>query len=413
MNNLTEKKKQKLRMLLIVGGLVILVVIISSVMGGKNKNKDMQDNEAREKGKFSLLTEKVEKESWIAAQGTNIKKLQIENEEFRREMESIKGNLENIQAKQKDIEITARNAVFSNSAGKPEDKISKPNAVPPLPRIDKDRTGTTDSSPEHEGKRPRKDSAASRRDLSIKVYTDSSTVEAEKPDTKKKKAESGPAITLSSGSFMKAVMLNGIDAPTDFGSKTEPYPVLMNVSDTAILPNLHRMNLKNCFIIGAGYGNLADERAYIRTEKLSCITASNKVIDTALKGHAIGEDGKLGIRGKLVSKQGQLIAQSLLSGTLSGLAKAFKPQQSVAINLNPNSGGTGYATPGAEEVLRSGGAEGVSSAMNKVSEFYLKMAEKIFPIIEIDAGRKVDILVLEQTDLKPGDAGSGGLNHEK
>lgn len=407
LENLTEKKKQKLRMWAMLGGLALLVVILSSILGGGDGTRNMQEREAAKKGKFSLLTEKVEKESWLAAQGTNIKKLQIENEEFRRDLQSIRDKMENMQQKQKDIEVTARNAIFANSTGKTENKTGKSDLVPPLPKVKEDRDTSMLSRREGERKVFRKDLPGAQSDPPIKVYTDTSAGKGDSPEDKKKKKESGPPIVLSSGSFMKAVMLNGIDAPTDFGSKSEPYPVLLNIVDTTVLPNLYRMNLKNCFIIGAGYGNLADERAYIRTEKLSCITESNKVIDTDLKGHAVGEDGKLGIRGKLISKQGQLIAQSLLSGSLGGLAKAFKPQQSVAINLGSN-GSNSTVSPEIEDVFRAGGAEGVSTAMNKVADFYLKMAEKIFPIIEIDAGRKVDILVLEQSELKPIGVKEGG-----
>jgi conjugal transfer pilus assembly protein TraB len=270
--------------------------------------------------------------------------------------------------------------------------------VPPLPKLNNRQEASADQKP------PRP-SGSLKSVESIKIYTDSSAGTKEKDGRKtkggknKKNDKGGNKLTLSSGSFMKGVILNGMDAPTDSSSKGEPYPVLITISDITNLPNHFKMNLRNCFIIGAGYGNLADERAYIRTEKLSCVTGEGKTIDAKLKGHIIGEDGKLGVRGLLVSKQGQLIAQSLLAGTLGGLAKAFKPQQSVSINLNPN-GSTGAITPDMEDVFKSGGAEGVSTAMNRVADFYLKMAEKIFPIIEISAGRKVDILILEQAVLE-------------
>ncbi len=63
--------------------------------------------------------------------------------------------------------------------------------------------------------------------------------------------------------------------------------------------------------------------------------------------------------------------------------------------------------PDAGDVLKSGAAEGVSSSMNKVADFYLKMAEKIFPIIEIDPGRKVDIMILEKSVLTPSEVALG------
>jgi conjugal transfer pilus assembly protein TraB len=43
---------------------------------------------------------------------------------------------------------------------------------------------------------------------------------------------------------------------------------------------------------------------------------------------------------------------------------------------------------------------GAGSALHLVAQHYLKMAEKLFPIIEIDAGRTVEIVVLKGQELK-------------
>lgn len=391
---LSEKDKRNIRLALIAVVVVSVVIAIASI---DTNTKKAKPEPKTKKGKFSLLTDQVEKESWIAAQGSNIKKLQQENEEFKRNIDSLQkeiGKLNNRQDSYESLKKTLNNTPLP--AGKDKNEL-----LPPLPKPQ--NTSNQKTMKPTNNIRPME---------SIKVYTDSSSGGKTKGGSEKEKSKeknkdnNKTKLTLSGGSFMKGVLLNGIDAPTDSSSKGEPYPVLINVSDIATLPNHFKMNLKDCFIIGAGYGNLADERAYIRTEKLSCVTEGGKTIDTKLKGHIIGEDGKLGVRGTLVSKQGQLIAQTLLAGTLGGLSKAFKPQQSVSINLNPN--GSGGVVPDMEDVFKSGGSEGVSSAMNKVAEFYLKMAEKIFPIIEISAGRKVDILVLEQATLEQ----SGSLNGE-
>jgi conjugal transfer pilus assembly protein TraB len=75
--------------------------------------------------------------------------------------------------------------------------------------------------------------------------------------------------------------------------------------------------------------------------------------------------------------------------------------------LNPN-GNTGQLSPEFGDIMKSAGAEGAGTALNKVADFYLKMAEKVFPIIEISAGRKVDILILEQSKMNYGNKVKSG-----
>ncbi len=398
-DKLTEKDKKNIRVALVIVAVIALIIGISSFT--TNDKKTSKKIEVKQKkGKFSLLTDQVEKESWIAAQGHNIKKLQQENEDFKRNIDEIKQEMTKLQNRHREFELETKQGFSTKQL--PESKDNK-SLLPPLPKI----SGSNQTAKDPDRNRVPKGAGPGLSIESIKVFTDNSIEKDKKKesDKKTKKEAKQSKLTLSSGSFMRATLLNGIDAPTDFAAKSEPYPVLLNIDDITKLPNFYRMNLRNCYVVGAGYGNLADERAYIRTEKLSCVSEAGKVIDVKLKGHIIGEDGKLGLRGTLVSKQGQLIAQSLIAGTLGGLAKAFKPQQSVSINLNSN-GSDGTSAPSAEDLFKSAGAEGVSTAANKVADFYLKMAEKIFPIIEIGAGRKVDILVLDQTILEQ----SGSVN---
>ena len=69
---------------------------------------------------------------------------------------------------------------------------------------------------------------------------------------------------------------------------------LMRLMDNAVLPNQFRSKVKECFVVGAGYGDVSSERAYIRTESLSCITRDGTAIDVPIKGYVAGEDGKAG-----------------------------------------------------------------------------------------------------------------------
>ncbi len=133
-------------------------------------------------------------------------------------------------------------------------------------------------------------------------------------------------------------------------------------------------------------------------ETLSCVRRDGQVIEVGLKGHVVGEDGKLGIRGRLVSKQGQQIAMAVLAGTLSSFGQALRPSDRITIDLGGDTIGrdTVPLTEGLQEVA----GQGIGSAMNRVAEYYLKRADEMYPIIEIDAGREVEIIILKGQELK-------------
>lgn len=217
----------------------------------------------------------------------------------------------------------------------------------------------------------------------------------EKP--KKKEEEPKPEKIISTGTITKVILLGGMDAPTMARAKTNPLPVLMKVTDLSFLPNSWKMNIKGCFILGEGYGDLSSERAYIRTTTLSCITKDGYHIDTPFKGAVYGEDGKVGLRGRVVTKQGSLIARTLIAGFLQGISEAFK-QSNTIVSVNPN-GATQTIDP--NKALQTGLYSGASEAMKKLADFYLKMADQIAPVIEISAGRRVDVIATDMIKLKP------------
>jgi len=190
-------------------------------------------------------------------------------------------------------------------------------------------------------------------------------------------------------SFTRAVLLGGLDAPTGGQSQTNPHPVLLRLVDSAVLPNRYRGQVRECFVIGAGYGDISSERAYIRTENLSCIRNDGSTLEIAIQGSIFGEDGKVGMRGRLVTKQGQLLANALLAGVVSGIGTAFSQYYTTTTT---STFGT-ISTPDPSKAIQSGLGTGVGSAMNRLANYYISLAEKVFPVVEIDAGRMVDVVL--------------------
>jgi conjugal transfer pilus assembly protein TraB len=190
-------------------------------------------------------------------------------------------------------------------------------------------------------------------------------------------------------SFTRALMLGGLDAPTGGQSQTNPQPVLLKLEDNAILPNRFRSQVRECFVIGAGYGDISSERAYIRTESLSCIRHDGSTLEVKIQGSIFGEDGKVGMRGRLVTKQGQMLANALIAGVVSGIGQGFQTKYTTTTT---STFGT-ISTPDSSHAFEAGIGTGVGQAMERLADYYIRLAEKTFPVIEVDAGRVVDVVL--------------------
>lgn len=232
-------------------------------------------------------------------------------------------------------------------------------------------------------------------------------MEKEEPVKKPDAKALDESFYLPAGSIINGVLLNGMDAPTGQGARKDLFPATMRIQKEAVLPNRFRADIRECFVIVSGYGDLSSERAYLRGETISCVREDGAVMEASLDSYAVGEDGKAGVRGRLVSKQGQVIARSLMAGFLSGLSQAFDVKPVPFIDTS-NSSGRGGNTTNTQfqknqpngDWLQSSAASGASAALERVADFYIKMAEGMFPVIEVDAGRQVDLIINKGTKMQ-------------
>ncbi len=200
---------------------------------------------------------------------------------------------------------------------------------------------------------------------------------------------------IPSGAFAQGVLLTGLDAPTGGLAQTNPVPVLLSLSSQGRLPNRFQHRIRECFITAAGYGDLASERVYLRLERLSCVLRSGQTLDLDLQGYVAGEDGKAGLRGKVVSKQGSLIGRSLLAGLAGGIGEGLS--QSFT-SLSTNALGSVQTIDG-NQLLQHGLARGAGNALEQVAQWYLARADEIYPIVEISAGRIVEAVLTQGVRL--------------
>ena len=221
-----------------------------------------------------------------------------------------------------------------------------------------------------------------------RVVETSASTSSDDSDASKDKAQT-PKVYIPAGTMLTGVLLTGVDAPTGREASSHPIPLLVRIKQEAILPNEYQADYSECFIVASAMGDLSSERAYIRGETLSCVATNGGVIQAHIEMWGSGEDGKAGMRGTLVSKQGSILAKAMLAGFASGISKAFQPTQGLTIT----SSGSPYSTVPLGTAGRTAAMGGVSSAADQIASFYLQLADSEFPVIEISAGRPVTFIV--------------------
>lgn len=203
-----------------------------------------------------------------------------------------------------------------------------------------------------------------------------------------KPREEIPQFYLPSGTMITGVLLAGVDAPTGKSAMKDPIPVLARIKHDAILPNRYRADVKECFALLEATGDLASERAMMRLTNISCVRRDRAVIDVPIAGYAVGEDGRAGMRGRLVSKQGQVLAKAVMAGFAEGISSAFGGQNQ---NLfRPSGQEINY-----QSIPEAGAIGGASSALDRVAAYYLSLADQMHPTVEIDSGRRVTLVLLK------------------
>jgi len=193
---------------------------------------------------------------------------------------------------------------------------------------------------------------------------------------------------LPATSILTGTLITGLDAPTGAQAQGEPLPVLLRLKKEAILPNRFKADVRECFALLGAYGDLSSERAHMRGETMSCVLNDGTILEQPLKAFAVGEDGKEGPRGRLIRREGTFIARALLVGFLEAAANAFDNNQVAVIG-----GGGSLDVDGAQAAATSLGGAAAGSALGRVADWYIDQAFQLFPVIEIDAGREIDVVL--------------------
>ena len=204
---------------------------------------------------------------------------------------------------------------------------------------------------------------------------------------------------VPAGSYMPAVVMSGVDAGAGVRSQSDPLPVLFKVTGalrTAAVPGGQpaSADLRGCRVQGSATGDLSSERVIVRLVSLSCIFENGRVLERELTGYMSGA-GKNGVRGKVTSREGGLVTNAMIAGTLGGLG------QSVG---SAGTSATLQDSASMEQLLRGAGTSavgnGFGTAAQSLAEYYIERAEQYQPVISLYAGTKVELVLTKGVRIR-------------
>ena len=314
------------------------------------------------------------------------------------ELEQIKKDLDDIDNKSKAfIEenrlLQEQNLALQKTVTVAEDNVSDDESYTFPPATDYDENTELNSNNINQGIPPVVTVMTGLISVGSPISSTSSTDEISNASNGNKASKND--LIIPTASFMRGELLSGVTAPTMGKGTSDPVPAIIRVTDLARLPNFYRADITECFILVESKGSLATEMVSMRLKTLSCKDVNGKTIERNIDGYVTGENGMEGLRGRVVSKQATILGRTFIASFMSGLAEAFgESTQSV---ITSPSGTLTSINPG--QALESGLWSGAAGATNRLAEFYMDLANEMVPVIEISAGRKVDIIFLKSVNL--------------
>jgi len=201
---------------------------------------------------------------------------------------------------------------------------------------------------------------------------------------------------VPSGAYATATIISGVDASVGISSQSDPRPILLRITSPAfssIYDNIQqKVDISGCLITGAASGDLSSEKVYIKLVNMTCSKDENLIYETAIKGYVAGQ-GKSGVRGQVISREGDFLAKSFLAGLVGGFGQGLASR--VAPPLSFSSGATlqnGYSN---EDIVKKGVGQGIGGASDRLSNYLINRAEQYQPIVSIPSGIEVEVVFVE------------------
>ncbi len=203
---------------------------------------------------------------------------------------------------------------------------------------------------------------------------------------------------LPPNSMALAKVVVGVDAPANTRSQTDPLPVVLRITGPArsVYANGHllKTNIIGCMVNGAAQGDLSSEKVYVKLQRMTCPQPGGRVSVAEVKGF-IAFGGKTGVRGHVVSREGNLVGQAFLAGLVGGFGKAFSANSQALLNQPSVTVNGTRPQLSASDLAQGGFGGGVAQSGDMVSKYLIERAEQYQPVVEMPTGLDVEVVFLD------------------
>lgn len=206
---------------------------------------------------------------------------------------------------------------------------------------------------------------------------------------------------VAPNSYVSAKVLVGVDMQTGISATADPKPVLFRIEGRAIGVGAdgkyQTSDLTGCLVNGAAFAELSSEKVYIKLQKITCPVDGNRTLVSKVDGY-VTYMGKSGVRGRVVSREGNFAGKAMVAGTLQGLGQAMSTnvQRSQTAITTTGAGGSLATVPlSSSQIAQDAVGTGVGNASSMLADYYIKRAEQYQPVIEMPTGMDVELVFLD------------------
>ena len=400
-----EKTDRRQKMLLF-GGLGVVVVLGSMYIldTGETVEEAMAETEQTTISTDALLNRERMDQEWVAGYEHQV------TDQGKR-LESVEGGMDKVRelegqvaALQNQNESMARDGTAVFEAYERENanlrrQVEQARATPPrsAPAASAAAVGLT-PTPEAGAAADNRPMAGRARDIKLVSFgEESGTGRRIRPEDGTTTYTDSPNF-LPPNSMANAVVIVGADAATNTRSQSEPLPVLLRITGPARSVfgdgRLYATRVQGCMVNGAAYGDLSSEKVYVRLQRMTCPQPGGRVAVSEVKGF-VAFGGKVGIRGRVISREGGLATQAFLAGLVGGLGNAFQGANQIPRITNDSA-----VLPSASDVGIQAIGGGAAQAGGTLSDYLIERAEQYQPVVEMPTGARVEVIFLDGTFVR-------------
>lgn len=207
---------------------------------------------------------------------------------------------------------------------------------------------------------------------------------------------------IPANSYAQAKLISGVDAGVGMNAESNPRNALLRITGEVVSAGFGGKYLKTNKLIGCqmslkAVGDISSEKVYLDGVVMSCAKDANSFVEIPIKAY-VSSMGKAGVRGEIVSREGDMVLKSFVAGIASGFGNGVsefsRPQTSLLGSNNTLSD-----NQRAKNLFNGGLGSGLSSGSNSLAEFFIKRAEQYQPVISVNEGVEVNIVFIEGFSL--------------